>query len=152
MGITISILIYTILMEACSLPLPYEYSRYLFYSSFLIGVSSFVSLYYDDLYSFLFMFVMFISSIHFWYKPDYGIGRDIDMFLCKLMTVYFYGNTLFYYDEYYHVIYINALYAVLFFYLCETILYSLKNTKWIVFHMAIHFYLSLFAPFILYIL
>jgi len=137
---------------ACSLPLPYEYSRFLFYSSFLIGISSTVSLFYQDTLTFLFMFIMFLSSIHFWYKPEYGIRRDMDMFLCKLITLYFFGITIYFYGEYYQMVYLNALYTILFFYLCETILYACKNKKWIVFHMAIHFYFSMLVPFILYVL
>ena len=138
--------------NACALPLPYEYSRYLFYSSFLIGASSIVCILYQDYLSFVIMFMMFLSSIHFWYRPDYGIGRNIDMFLCKCIVVYFYGNMLCYYDEYCLVFFINSFLSVLFFYATELLLYYLKNKKWIVFHMAIHFYLSFFTPFILYIL
>jgi hypothetical protein len=138
--------------DACILPLPYEYSKYLFYSSFLIGASSFICAYYQDYLTFVIMFMMFLSSIHFWYRPDYGVGRDIDMFLCKCIVIYFYGNALFYYDEYCLELFMNSFVCVLFFYASELVLYSLKNKKWIVFHMAIHFYLSLFTPFILYIL
>lgn len=139
-------------MEACTLPLSYEYSKYLYYSSFLIGVSSVVCAYHKDYASFLFMFIMFLSSIHFWYKPDYGMGRNIDMFLCKMINFYFYADTLFFYDDFYHAVYKNGLYNVLFLYLMEHIFYYCKNKKWIIFHMAIHFYLSLFTPFVLYIL
>lgn len=139
-------------MEACSLPLPYEYSKYLFYSSFLIGGSSFVSLYYQDTLTFLFMFIMFISSIRFWYKPDYGWVRDIDMCLCKIMAVYFFGITLYFYGEYYQFVYLNTLYSILFFYACELVCYACKNKKWIIFHMAMHFYFAIFVPFILYVL
>lgn len=136
----------------CTLPLPYEYSKYLFYSSFLIGWSSFVSLYYQDNLTFLFMFIMFISSIRFWYKPDYGLIRDIDMCLCKIACVYYFGITFYFFGEYYQVVYLNTFYSILFFYACELVLYACKNKKWIVFHMAIHFYFAMLAPFILYIL
>jgi len=139
-------------MEGCCLPLPYEYSKYLFYSSFFIGASSFVSLYVQDTPTFLFMFIMFTSSIRFWYKPDYGWIRDIDMFLCKCMSLYFFGVTLYYYGEYYQTVYLNALYTILFLYVCELLCYAYQSKKWIIFHMTIHLYFSIWIPFILYVL
>jgi len=139
-------------MDAFNLPLPYMYSKYLYYSSYLLGVSSCVSFYYQDYITFLFMFVLFLSSIHFWRRPDYGLQRDIDMFLCKCIAVYFYMNTLCYYDPYCQSVMINYFICVFLFYMTELILYSLKNKKWIVFHMAIHFYVSFFTPFLFYIL
>jgi hypothetical protein len=140
------------LMDACSLPIPYEYSKYLFYSSFLIGAASFVSLYYQDTLTFIFMFVMFISSIHFWRKPDYGLARDLDMFLCKIMSVYFFGVTVYFYGEYYQAVYIINMINILFLYMGELIFYAYKNKKWIIFHMSMHFYFAFFVPFVLYIL
>jgi hypothetical protein len=139
-------------MDACSLPLSYNYSKYLYYSSFLLGISSCVSFYFQDYYTFLFMFVLFLSSIQFWRKPDYGLQRDIDMFLCKCIAVYFYMNTLCFYDEITRTIYSSCFTSILLFYMIEWLLYSLKNKKWIIFHMAIHIYVSFFTPFILYIL
>jgi hypothetical protein len=138
--------------EACNLPLPYTYSKYLYYSSFLIGLSSFVSFYYQDYKTFLFMFILFMSSIRFWRRPDYGWVRDLDMFLCKCIGVYFYMNTLCYYDEYCRAVSMHVLLCVLLFYAIELILYSLQCKKWIIFHMALHFYVSFFTPFILYML
>jgi hypothetical protein len=139
-------------MEACSLPLPYKYSKYLFYSSFLIGISSFVSLYYQDILTFLFLFIMFLSSIRFWYKPEYGWIRDIDMCLCKIISLYFFGVTLYFYGEYYQTVYLIAVYELLFLYACELICYAYESKKWIIYHMAIHIYLSFWIPFILYVL
>jgi hypothetical protein len=139
-------------MDACSLPLVYDYSKYLFYSSFSIGASSIVSAYYKDYVTFLFMFMLYLTSINYWYKPDYGLRRDIDMFLCKVINIYFYLTTLSAYDEYCNVIFVNALYNVLFLYAVEHIFCHLKNKKWIILHMAIHLQLSFFTPFVLYIL
>ena len=139
-------------MDACRLPLPYAYSRYLYYTSFLIGISSLVSLYYQDYVTFLFMFLLFMSSIHFWKSPDYGHVRNIDMFLCKVIAVYFFINTLYFCDEFGRTVGFNAMSSIMIFYGIELILYSLGYKQWIVFHMSLHFYVSLFIPFILYIL
>ena len=135
-----------------SLPIPYVYSKYLFYSSFSIGASSVVSAYYKDYVSFLFMFMLFLTSINYWYNPDYGLRRDIDMFLCKIISLYFYLTTLSVYDEYCNVVFVNVFYNILFLYSMEHLCCYFKNSKWIVFHMAIHLHLSLFSPFVLYIL
>lgn len=139
-------------MDAYSLPLSYEYSKYLFYSSFLLGISSVISLYYKDILTFLFMFILFISSICFWYRPTYGLIRNIDRSLCKIITIYFLVITIYFYDEYSQAVYINSFYCGIYFYIIELICYAYKSKKWIIFHMAIHFYVSLLTPFVLYIL
>lgn len=138
--------------SSCSYPMSYEYSKYLFYSSFLIGVSAGFSLYYKDSTSFCFLFLLFLSSINHWYKPVYGLKRDIDLFICKAISVYFYGNTLFFYDEFCREVYLNGLYSVLFLFFMEYLCFYFKIKKWIIFHMAIHFYLAVFTPFVLYLL
>ena len=139
-------------MDGCVFPLPYTYSRYLYYTSFSIGASSFVSLYYQDYLTFLFMFVLFISSIHFWKSPDYGFIRNMDMFLCKVIAVYFFFNSFYSCVEFNRVIGINSMICILLFYFIELILYACRNRQWIVFHMALHIYLSFFVPLYLYIL
>ena len=139
-------------MDPCKFPIPYSYSKYLYYSSFLIGISSFISFYYEDYKSFLFLFVLFISSIRYWRSPDYGWVRDLDMFICKCVGVYFYMNTLCYYDEYCRAVSIHVLMCMMIFYMIDIILCVMKNEKWIIFHMALHFYISFFTPFVLYIL
>ena len=139
-------------MDACHFPIPYAYSKYLFYSSFSIGLSSVVSIYYRDYVSFLFLFMLFLTSINYWYNPDYGLRRDIDMYLCKVINIYFYVTTLSIYDEYCNVIFVNGFYHILFLYFMEHIFYRLKNNKWIVFHMSIHLYLAVLTPVVLYML
>ena len=141
-----------ILMEGCEMPLSYTYSKYLFYSSFFIGGSSAVSLYFQDVTVFIIMFTLFISSINFWYKPDYGLERDIDMILCKLICVYFFLYTLSVHDIDAFFIYMAVLTNIIFLYGMELLLYSYKNKKWIVFHIIMHFYLAFMLPFVLYIM
>ncbi len=139
-------------MDACSYPLSYEYSKYLYYSSFLIGASSFVSLYYKDYVTFLFMFMLWLTSINYWYKPDFGIRRDIDMYLCKIVNFYFFAMTLSVYEEYHNQVFINLFYNAFFLFLIELLFYHYKKKQWIVLHMALHFQVAIFVPFVLYIL
>lgn len=139
-------------MDGCRLPISYEYSKYLYYSSFLIGVSSTISLYYKDYSTLLFMFILFLTSINYWKRPDYGFRRDVDMFLCKVIALFFYLKTTIFYDEFVSEIFINSLYNIFFLYAMEQILWHYRNKKWIIFHMTIHFYLSVLTPFCLYLI
>jgi hypothetical protein len=138
-------------MDACSYPLPYKYSKYLFYSSFFIGLASLMCLYYKDYLSFLIIFFLFLSSIHYWANAINGIARDIDLFLCKFFGLYFYINTFIYKDEFSREIYKYGTYNVIFLFVLEHLFFYYKNPKWIIFHMGVHFY-SVFTPFVLYIL
>jgi hypothetical protein len=133
------------------LPLAYEYSRYLLYSSFFIGASSFVCLYYKDYYSFTVMFILFLSSIHYWSHTVDGFGRHLDLCLCRCFAFYFYINTLVYKDEFSREIYNYGMYNVIFLFFMEHVFYNFNSPKWIIFHMGVHFY-SVFTPFVLYIL
>lgn len=136
---------------ACSLPLSYEYSRYLFYSSFFIGGSSLVCLYYKDYSSFIIMFILFLSSIHYWSNTVDGIGRNLDLYMCRCFALYFYLYTSGFKDEFSREIYSYGMYNVMFLFFLEHLFYHYQNPQWIIIHMGIHFY-SVFTPFVLYIL
>jgi len=138
-------------MDGCNMPLAYEYSRYLFYSSFSIGISSLVCMYYEDSMTFAFMFLLFLSSIHFWYKPDYGLFRNLDMFLCKCLVFYFYIQLICYYEDTYRDLFTIGFMQIMTLYAIELWLYAQKNTKWIILHMSMHLYFSMIIPCILYI-
>jgi len=137
-------------MDACSLPLPYEYSKYLFMSSFLMGASSLMCLYYKDYVTFLFLFLLFLSSIQFWRKPEIGWRRSIDLWMCKLVALYLYGNTMFC-DEYTRTVYLNGFYSMVFLFFMSHLYYYFKQKQWIIFHMTIHLY-TFFTPVVLYML
>ena len=139
-------------MDACLLPMTQPYSRPLFYSSFTFAPSSMVSFYFQDYTNGFMMFLLFLTSIQFWYRPDYGIRRNIDMTLCKVLGFYYYLTILYDRDEYYSMVFLFGLTQICFLYIGEMILVAMYNPKWIVLHMAMHFQMALFLPFILYIL
>jgi len=139
-------------MEACLLPMAEPYSRPLFYTSFTFAPSSIVSFYFQDYTNGFMMFLLFLTSIQFWYRPDYGIRRNIDMTLCKILAFYYYLTILYARDEYYSTVFIFSLCQICFLYIGEMILVAMYNPKWIVLHMAMHIQLAVFLPFILYIL
>jgi hypothetical protein len=124
---------------------------YLYYSSFFIGLSSLVCIYYEDYTSFLVMFCLFLTSIHYWSNPLNSLGRSFDLYMCRVFALYFYVDTLLFKNEFARELYTYGVYNVLFLFLLEHLFYRFQNPKWIVIHMGIHFY-SIFTPFVLYIL
>lgn len=125
---------------------------YLFYTSFLIGASSLVSLYKKDYSTFFFLFLLFLTSINYWKNPKQGISRNVDVFLVRFINVYFYGMTMVYCNEFQHTVFMNSLYSAMFLFLIEHVYAYYHHPHWVIFHMAIHIYLSFFTPFVLYIL
>jgi hypothetical protein len=149
---SINLWCFSIVMESCCLPMSDQYSKYLFYSSFFIGISSMVSLLFNDYTTSFMMFLLFIASIQFWYKPDYGFRRNIDLLLSRTIGFYYLLTIVYDQKEIYYTIYLYSFYNILFLYLLEMILVYLHNPQWIVLHMAMHLQLSFMLPFILYIL
>jgi len=133
-------------------PLKNEYTIYLYYTSYLLGLSSLVSYYYNDYLTFFCMFAVFLTSINYWKNPRYGIARNIDLFLVRFIAAYFYVSTFIYCDEYNHTVYNGCLYNTLFLFFMEHIYVYFNNKQWVVIHMTLHMYLSFLTPFVLYIL
>lgn len=141
-------------MEPIDYVIPHKngFTDYLYYTSYFIGLSSLVSYYHGDYTTFLFMFFLFLTSINYWKNPSYGIRRNVDLFLVKMINVYFYGTTLVYSDEFCHQVFVNCLYHVLFLYFIEHLYVYANHKHWVVLHMMIHVYLSFFTPVVLYLL
>jgi hypothetical protein len=139
-------------MDACILPMSSDYSKYLFYSSFSFGVSSMVCSYFNDYTRSFMMFLIFMASIQFWYKPEYGFRRNLDMFISRAVAFYYLLIIVHEKEEVYSTIYLYSFYNTLALYLGEIILVYLHNPQWIILHMALHVQLSFMLPFILYIL
>jgi hypothetical protein len=132
-------------IHAFEFPLNPNYSRFLFYSSFIIGISSCIAFYTQDTILTIFLFLLFLTSINYWRKPEYRLRRQIDMFLCGLSTFYFVTIAFLFLPEFNRVMYVNTAICVGTFYILEHILATMRNVKWIVFHMAMHIYLSFFS-------
>jgi hypothetical protein len=65
-------------VEGIWYPIPYKYSKFLVYSSFSMGIASLIALYLDDTYISIYFFLLWLTSINFWRKPEYGMRRNID--------------------------------------------------------------------------
>jgi hypothetical protein len=132
-------------IHAFEFPLNQNYSKFLFYSSFMIGISSCIAFYMEDTILTIFLFLLFLTSINYWRKPELGLRRQIDMFLCWISTFYFVTVSFLFLPEFNRVMYVNTAICVGIFYLCENILCYVRSVKWIIFHMAMHIYTAFFS-------
>jgi hypothetical protein len=131
-------------IHAFEFPLNKNYSKFLFYSSFMIGISSCLAYYMQDTILTIFLFLLFLTSINYWRKPELGLRRQIDMFLCGFCTIYFIVVSFLFLPEFNRIMYINTAICVGIFYICEYVLCFFKSVKWIIFHMAMHIYTAFF--------
>lgn len=88
------------------LVLPYEYSKYIWYVSWLSLVSS-VYGYYQKVANAMHLipFSVFVTSILYWYKPDYSWRRylDIGVVIYGLLYQLYYAFNTTVYVEYYAI-------------------------------------------------
>jgi len=135
--------------EGCSYPIHYKYSKYLFYSSFTMSLTSLITLYFNEGITSFYYFILFLTSINFWRKPEYGIRYKMDKTMVYigtcyvLFTIYMLLN-----KEFYRIMFINMFLCVLIFNIISHTLWMFHSTKWIIFHMAIHIYVSSMGLFI----
>jgi hypothetical protein len=132
-------------IHAFEFPLNQNYSKFLFYSSFMIGISACIAFYMQDTILMIFLFLLFLTSINYWRKPEYGLRRQIDMTLCGICTFYFVTVAFLFLPEFNRVMYVNTAICVGVFYIFEYVLSYKRSVKWIVFHMAMHIYTAFFS-------
>ena len=139
-------------MEGCQYPLPYKYSKYLVMSSFLMGLSALFALYFDEGFISIYFFLLCLTSINFWRKPQYGIRHKIDKMLVYTGVIYFLFYTYILLNkEFYRIMFLNLFICVLSFDIIERICCYFNSTKWIIFHMTVHLYVSIMGLFIIFI-
>ena len=138
--------------EGCGYPLPYKYSKYLFLSSFLMSLTALIAIYFNEGFISLYYFLLFLTSINFWRKPQYGLRHKIDKLLVYAGVVYVFVYVYILLNkEFYRIMFINLFLCVLMFNTIEHICCYFQSTKWIIFHMAIHLYVSIMGLFIFFI-
>jgi hypothetical protein len=149
---TNEIQMYNSKLEGYNYPLPYKYSKYLVYSSCTMSITALVSLYFDETITSIYFFVLFLTSINFWRKPEYGIRHKIDKILVYIGVIYvLFYEFLLLNKEFYRTIFIYLFICIILFFIIEHILCYFYSTKWIIFHMAIHIYVSMMGIFVLFI-
>ena len=117
----------------------YDHTKYLFYTSFLFLISSFFIFFYDSFVSSVIIFILFLSSVNHWKRPDNNIIRIVDLIIVKLVGVLYFINS-FYKDEFYRMLSMNVGISMVIFYVIEHILDFYENNQWIIFHMSVHIY------------
>lgn len=138
--------------EGLGYPLPYKYSKYLVYSSCLMSLTALVALYYDDDITSIYYFLIFLTSINFWRKPEYGLRHKIDKCMVYLLCIYgLYNIYLLLNNDFYREMLTYSGICIIVFFILEHILCYFKSTKWIIFHMALHIYVTFTGLFILFV-
>lgn len=120
----------------------YSYSKFLLYSSCTIGISAVIAYIMNDLYISIYLLLLFLTSINFWRKPEYGLRRNIDLAVVYMYAVYTILNVFLLKDEFHRVILLIVFLSVNMYNVVEQILYYFGSPKWIIFHMAMHIYVS----------
>jgi hypothetical protein len=138
--------------DGLSYPLPYKYSKYLVYSSCLMSLTALVALYYDEDITSIYYFLIFLTSINFWRKPEYGLRHKIDKCIVYALSTYLLYNVyLLLNKEFYREMLINLGICIIIFFALEHVLCYFKSTKWIILHMTLHIYVTIAGLFILFI-
>ena len=127
-------------MAGHTFPMSYSYSKFLLYSSFLIGISAFIAYIMNDLYISVYLFLLFLTSINYWRKAEYGLRRNIDLTVVSIGAIYTLLYLFLLKDEFHRVGLLIIFFCCFLFFILEHILCYLGSAKWIVFHMALHIY------------
>ena len=129
-------------MSGFKIPMEYEYSKFLFYSSFSMGISAFIAYIMNDLYITVYFLLLFLTSINHWRKPEYGLRRNIDITVVGFGFFYALFKIFLLKDEFHRVGLIIIGICCVLMYIFEYILEYLDSPKWIIFHMTLHIYAS----------
>lgn len=137
-------------MDDSLLVVPLSYSKFLFYSSFSMLVSVIIAIIVNDIYVTCYFLLLFLTSINYWRRPEYGLRRNIDLFVVRCgMIIVFYQVCLLK-NEFCRFIFLSMAFCSTMFFVLENILSYLNIVQWVIFHMAIHLYMSLAALFVVF--
>ena len=132
-------------MTGHNLPMWYNYSKFLLYSRCTIGISAVIAYIMNDVYVTVYLLLLFLTSINYWRKPEYGLRRNIDLTAVSIGGVYALLNIFLLKDEFHRVGVLILGFCGTLFFLLEYILSYLDSPKWIIFHMTLHIYASAVA-------
>jgi hypothetical protein len=127
-----------------------QYSKFLFYSSFSMGLAMIISYIMNDLYVSLYFLFLFLSSINHWRRPEYGIRRNIDLLIVYIGCAFTILRVCVLKNEFNRYIVLSMLFCIVIFYFFEYILVYFNSNKWVLLHMTIHLYSSLLILFVLF--
>ena len=127
-------------MSSHKLPMSYDYSKYLLYSSYLIVISAVIAYIMNKVYAFVYLILLFITSVNYWRKPEYGLRRNIDLGAVSIGALYASLNLLLLKNEFHRVGLLIIIICTITLFILEHILDYLNSPKWIVVHMILHIY------------
>jgi hypothetical protein len=127
-----------------------EYGKFLFYSSFCMLFSVWLSFFMNDSYYTIYFVLLFLSSLNHWRKPEYGLRRNIDLFIVYSGIVYTILRLCLLKDEFNRYIVLSMIFCCFIFYVIEFILVHFNSNKWVILHMTIHLYSALMIIFVLF--
>ena len=129
--------------ERFLLPMSYSYSKFLFYSSFSMLISAIIAIIMNDLYITIYFGLLFLTSINYWRKPEYGFRRNIDRLVVYIGVFIMLFQACLLKNEMNRYIYLSMGVCAIIFYITEHIMVYFNNSQWIIFHMTLHIYVSL---------
>jgi len=123
--------------------IPFETTKYVCMSSVFIGISAII-LYLLEVYDFsFFMGILCMTSLNHWRKYELGGWRQrIDLTWVNICFVYFTKNILYKGTEFQQYLAFSVL-------ICMILFFQISKSSiqyWLIFHMAIHLYVSFFVP------
>jgi len=122
--------------------IPYRYSKLLFYSSFSMLLATFISFTMDDIYITCYFLILFLTSINHWRRPEYGMRRNIDLFVVYVGLFMLLLQMCLLKSELSRYCLFSILICCIVLYFIEHVLSYFNNKKWIILHMTIHIYVS----------
>ena len=137
-------------MDDSLLTMPLSYSKFLFLSSFSMLISAIIAIIVNDIYVTIYFLLLFLTSINYWRRPEYGLRRNIDLFVVKCGTFIGLYQVSLLKNEMCRFMCLSIGFCSFVFYIIEHILVYFNSLKWIIFHMAIHLYMSLVVLFIVF--
>ena len=97
----------------------------------------------NDLYITIYFGLLFLTSINYWRKPEYGFRRNIDMLVVYIGVFIMLFQACLLKNEMNRYIYLSMGVCAIIFYITEHIMVYFNNSQWIIFHMTLHIYVSL---------
>ena len=117
-----------------------NYCKFLCYSSMSIFLACIIAYIMDDKYITLYLLFLFISSINHWRRPEYGMKRNIDLFLVYFGIFSGIIKVCLLKSEFNRYMVLSILLCCIIFYIFEYICVYFNSNLWIILHMTIHMY------------
>lgn len=121
--------------------IPFEITQYLCISSGYMGVSSWI-LFLLGVYDVAFLLgIVSITSLNHWRKFELGWRRRLDLACVNLFFTYMLLKILFLGDWQQYIAFSLLVCTLIFFQISKS-----SIEKWVIFHISIHLYVSVFVP------